>query len=82
VELNPLSAQAHTGLGESLMMTGRVDEAMPHLERAIRLDPRQAPAYLLLANAHAAKGDRVKASELAARARQVASAGIRPASAY
>jgi tetratricopeptide (TPR) repeat protein len=81
VELNPLSAQAHTGLAESLMRMNRIDEAIPHLERAIRLDPTQTPAYMLLANAHAVKGDRDKAAALAAQARQIAAAA-RPASTY
>jgi len=40
LELNPSLALAHYGLGAALVFSGRAVEAVPHLESAIRLSPR------------------------------------------
>jgi adenylate cyclase len=39
LELNPSHALAHYGLGAALVFSGSAAEAVPHLERAIRLSP-------------------------------------------
>jgi TolB-like protein len=38
-ELNPNLAVVHCGLGDSLTYEGRIDEAIPHFQRAINLSP-------------------------------------------
>ena len=43
-EAVPRSAQAHNNLGGALLMRGQVDEAIEHLEQAMRLDPTLAEA--------------------------------------
>ena len=60
IELNPSLAEAYHGLGSSLAHSGRAREAVPYLETAIRLSPRDdligtfhvrlALAHLLLEN--------------------------------
>lgn len=41
-ELNPNSSNAHAYYAHFLAITGRADEAVPHSERAIELDPANA----------------------------------------
>ena len=41
-EINPNLSNAHAYYAHFLMVTGRVDEAVPHSERAIELDPLNA----------------------------------------
>lgn len=45
------SAEAHIYLGRALMERGRLDEAIPHLERGVALAPESAQGHLLLAKA-------------------------------
>src|SRR5207249_2678838 len=46
VEADPQDAYAAYFLGQALLAQGRVDEALPHFERAIALDPRlRSPQY-------------------------------------
>jgi len=55
VELNPSFAWAHYGLGAAKVLSGRSAEALEHLERAIRLSPRDRNmgSFLLrMADAH------------------------------
>lgn len=40
LELNPSYAWAHYGVGAALVFSGHAEEGLPHLERAIRLSPR------------------------------------------
>ncbi len=40
IQLNPSFAEAHAWLGESLSCSGRAEEAVPCIEQAIRLSPR------------------------------------------
>jgi serine/threonine-protein kinase len=42
LELDPNAAGAHAFFAHFLMITGRIDEAVPHSERAIELDPYNA----------------------------------------
>jgi tetratricopeptide (TPR) repeat protein len=51
VKLNPLSANVQTQYGAALLYARRAEEAMPHLRRAIELDPQGALAYIFLAEA-------------------------------
>src|SRR5262249_36269326 len=44
LQLNPNFAAASGYLGMALAFAGQADEAIPHLERAIRLSPRDAQA--------------------------------------
>ena len=55
VELNPSFAWAHYGLGAAKVLSGLSSEAVPHLERAIRLSPRDrnmGSFRLRMADAH------------------------------
>jgi Flp pilus assembly protein TadD len=52
----PNSAQARNNLGGALLVAGRVDEALPHLEAAVRLDPAHAEAHSNLGVALARRG--------------------------
>jgi tetratricopeptide (TPR) repeat protein len=50
-------AQAHHGLGEAFHFQQNLDEAIPHLEQAIRYDPRLSLAYLELSFAYSGRGE-------------------------
>jgi len=53
VELEPNGADAHVFLGMGLKYTGRADEAIPILKKAIRLDPHTPGWYMhILASAY------------------------------
>jgi len=47
-----LAEQAHTLLGRCLLRQGREQEALPHLERALALNPDAVSAHLILAQAY------------------------------
>jgi|GEM_PF-1217966 len=53
----PEHAAAHGGLGEVLADAGRVDEALPHLERAVASAPDDAAVRRRLARVLVARGD-------------------------
>jgi tetratricopeptide (TPR) repeat protein len=57
LEKSPDLAAAHAGLGETLAADGKDDEALPHLERAVALDPADTGARRALARARARRGD-------------------------
>lgn len=50
-------AQAHYGLGEGFYFQEHFDEAIPHLEQAIRHDPGLSLAYLELSIAYSGRGE-------------------------
>ena len=52
------SAQARNNFGGSLLLQGRVDEAIPQLQEALRLDPAHAEAHSNLGVALARRGRR------------------------
>lgn len=53
----PSSAEAHAQLGLLLIWSGRAEEAIKHVEQAIRLNPHVGSPYLLyLGTAHFARG--------------------------
>ena len=60
-EAVPQSAQARNNLGGSLLMQGRVDEAIPHLQEALRLEPAHPEAHSNLGVALARRGRVVEA---------------------
>jgi TolB-like protein/DNA-binding SARP family transcriptional activator len=47
-DLNPSFAQAYFGLGQALLWAGRPAEALPNVERALRLSPRDPLASMFL----------------------------------
>ena len=59
VELNPNFALAHSNLGRALAAVGRVEEAIEHTARALRISPRDPQKHLFLVRygtAHFAAG--------------------------
>jgi TolB-like protein len=48
VDLNPCLATAYCGLGDSLSYSGRMAEAIPHFEEAIRLSPHDPRKWAFL----------------------------------
>jgi protein O-mannosyl-transferase len=52
---NPASWAAHSNLGETLMDSGQVDEAIRHYEAAVQLQPAASDSQYNLANALCAK---------------------------
>jgi tetratricopeptide (TPR) repeat protein len=49
VEIAPKEPRAHQSLGSSLAAEGKIQEAIPHLEEALRLDPKYLEPLALLA---------------------------------
>jgi tetratricopeptide (TPR) repeat protein len=71
LELNPSYAWAHYGVGAALVFSGHAEEGVPHLERAIRLSPRDPymGSFLLrMADAYLLTGDYEKSVEWARKA--------------
>jgi len=62
-EAVPQSAQARNNFGGSLLLQGRVDEAIPQLQEALRLDPAHAEAHSNLGVALARRGRTAEAIE-------------------
>ncbi len=56
LELNPNADLAHNNLGLLLAQAGQLDEAIPHLEKAVELRPSSAHAHNNLANAFRVTG--------------------------
>jgi hypothetical protein len=56
VEAVPRSAQARNNLGGALLVQGQIDEAIEHLQEALRLDPNHAEAHSNLGVALARRG--------------------------
>lgn len=50
LELSPQSPQGHYELGRTYWALGRWREAEPHARAAVKLQPKLAPAYVLLGN--------------------------------
>jgi tetratricopeptide (TPR) repeat protein len=48
---NPKSWMAHNNIAINLVQGGKIDEAIPHYERALELDPNYGEAHFNLANA-------------------------------
>jgi Flp pilus assembly protein TadD len=56
VQAVPRSAEARNNLGGALLVRGEVDEAMEHLQEAVRIDPNHAEAHSNLGVALARRG--------------------------
>jgi len=63
VEAVPRSAQARNNLGGALLMQGNIEEAIEHLQEALRLDPTHAEAHSNLGVALARRGRSAEAIE-------------------
>jgi folate-binding protein YgfZ len=63
LELDPDDPLGNFGLGELMVEEGRFDEAVDHLERALRTDPRYSAALLALGRAHEGARDLAAARE-------------------
>jgi len=72
VEIDPLSIYAVSGLGILLVIARKYDEAIITLNRALELDGRFFPAYIYLASAYEAKGERARAIECAENSERIA----------
>jgi DNA-binding SARP family transcriptional activator len=48
IDLNPTFAQAHCALGDSLAYSGRLDEAIPRFEEAMRISPHDPYRWAFL----------------------------------
>ncbi len=73
MELDPSSAYAHYSLGFCLNYTGRSEEGVPHLEKAVRLNPFCPSNFLhQLGYAYRETGQHDKAIAVQKKALQVA----------
>ncbi len=68
LELDPGHPEANGELGAILVAQGRIGEAIPHLELAIRSMPDLWPAYLQLGRAYAMQKNYTRAEEMLNRA--------------
>ena len=78
LELNPSYAQAHLGLGFTLTISGRMAEAIPHLDEAMRLSPRDPRLWSFMnvrAFAHLLAGEYEDALDWASHAARQPNAG-------
>lgn len=57
VTQEPNFVEARIGLGRTLLKEGQTTQAVPHLKEAVRLNPENKVAHVLLANAYRALGD-------------------------
>jgi tetratricopeptide (TPR) repeat protein len=66
--LRPDYGLAHGNLGRVLLVKGETNDALKHLEEAVRLEPINPQNLLGLAEAHAARGSYDRAIEMLERA--------------
>ena len=64
LELDPGHAETNGELGAVLVAEGRIEEAIPHLELAIRTKPDLWPAYVQLGHAYATQKNYGRAEEV------------------
>ncbi len=58
IELNPGDAESYAGFANILTFAGRSAEAIPQIERALRLDPNHPPVYdMFIGRAHVFSGE-------------------------
>ncbi len=58
IELNPGDAESYAGFANILTFAGRAAEAVPQIERALRLDPNHPPVYdMLMGRAYVFSGE-------------------------
>ena len=78
VRLNPGSAANHVNLAYALQQTGAEAEALPHLQRAVAIDPASFDAHYMLAGALERAPDLPGAAEKILLSRPVFVAPVRP----
>ena len=71
LSLYPQYAVTHAQYGQYLLSNGDIDGAIESLKRSIEVNPKLVFSYVLLARAHAKKGNAELANEAAARAREL-----------
>ncbi len=71
VELNPEAVLAHYNLGVATFMTGRVSDALPHIQTAIQLNPDDPDAYGFLAVVLEQLGDEGGARDASEKSKQL-----------
>jgi len=76
ITLNPLSSAIQAAMGRVLVWQKNYDAAIPHLQKALEIDPENAIANLFLGEAYEVKGDFPKA--LAATERYLRLRGVDP----
>src|SRR5712671_4854334 len=65
ISLNHTEAEFHAFLGMSIFHRyGKPDQALPHLEKALEIDPRLRSGTIFLSQIYAAQGDAERASTL------------------
>ena len=75
LELNPDNYRANLLLGRMLAMQDRPKEAMPLLQRAVKLEPQSADAHKFLGNVYTVLGEEEKARREEAEAQRLQSDG-------
>jgi tetratricopeptide (TPR) repeat protein len=68
IELAPADDETHFFYGRWLYQSGRIADALPQLETAVRLNPSRVSSLDLLASAYATTGETQKAHETAMKA--------------
>jgi predicted Zn-dependent protease len=75
LELNPDNYRANLLLGRMLAMQDRPKEAVPLLQRAVKLEPQSADAHKFLGNVYTVLGEEEKARREEAEAQRLQSDG-------
>ena len=71
LELNPDNYRANLLLGRMLAMQDRPKEAVPLLQRAVKLEPQSADAHKFLGNVYTVLGEEEKARREEAEAKRL-----------
>ena len=78
LELRPKFAPYEVNLAAALLAAGDSAGALPHLQRAVALDPLLPQAVQLLSHFYTAEGQREKAENVMAQYRAAMGIGMRP----
>jgi len=60
IRYHPEFEEAHIGLSRTLIHLGRPQEALPHLEQAVRLNPQNKVPHFLLGSVYKSIGDKAR----------------------
>ena len=71
LNLYPQYAVTHAQYGQYLLSIGYIDGAIESLKRSIEINPKLVGSYVVLAQAHAKKGNTELANEAAVRAKEL-----------
>ena len=80
LQLGPESAINQGNAGSAWAKAGQMDKAVPHLERALKLDPLLLPVAQVLVQVYRAQGETDKLAALADRVRQAMQGTASPSS--